>query len=208
MDHSTIRVVPVDTSPRGAYTTCMSAVSSHDALYVCDESMTIVDWNAGAETLTGVPAAEAVGEKCWRVIRGRSESGGIVCHAGCSVARHVRRRWPAGCGTLLVSTARGRRPLHISTIIVADGDDALVLHPMHNGEEIAEPEPPALSPLTARQSEVLRMLAEGKRARAIAAELHLAETTVRNHIRAIRRELGTHSQLEAVAKARRLGLVA
>jgi DNA-binding CsgD family transcriptional regulator len=31
--------------------------------------------------------------------------------------------------------------------------------------------------------------------------------TVRNHIRAILRELGCHSQLGAVAEARRLGLV-
>ena len=84
-----------------------------------------------------------------------------------------------------------------------------VLHPMHNGVEVEEQrahcDPP---PLTPRQLEVLEMLAHGLRARTIARELHLAEATVRNHIRAIRRELGTHSQLEAVAAARRSGLVA
>ena len=52
------------------------------------------------------------------------------------------------------------------------------------------------------------MLGEGSSARMIARQLGLAETTVRNHIRAILLELGAHSQLEAVAKARRLGLVA
>jgi DNA-binding NarL/FixJ family response regulator len=51
------------------------------------------------------------------------------------------------------------------------------------------------------------VLADGKQARAIATELHLSELTVRNHIRAILRELLCSSQLTAVAKARRLGLV-
>jgi DNA-binding NarL/FixJ family response regulator len=64
--------------------------------------------------------------------------------------------------------------------------------------------PPAL---TQRQQMVLEMLADGKQARAIATELRLSELTVRNHIRAILRELGCGSQLMAVAKAHRLGLV-
>jgi DNA-binding NarL/FixJ family response regulator len=65
--------------------------------------------------------------------------------------------------------------------------------------------PPAPRPaLTPRQQEVLRLLADGVAAKEIAARLGLAEDTVRNHIRAIRVALGTHSQLEAVAKARRL----
>jgi DNA-binding NarL/FixJ family response regulator len=63
--------------------------------------------------------------------------------------------------------------------------------------------PPALTP---RQQTVLRMLVDGKPARAIAAELQLSEMTVRNHIRAILRALGCTSQLAAVAKARRLRL--
>jgi DNA-binding CsgD family transcriptional regulator len=70
---------------------------------------------------------------------------------------------------------------------------------------------PAATPrgsLTPRQLEVLRLLAEGKRAKEIAGQLWLSETTVRNHIRAVLRELESHSQLEALSKARRLGLVA
>ena len=40
----------------------------------------------------------------------------------------------------------------------------------------------------------------------IAGRLTLSEATVRNHVRAILRELGAHSQLEAVARARALPL--
>jgi DNA-binding CsgD family transcriptional regulator len=183
-------------------------IHSHEALYVCDESMTIVEWNAAAEELTGIPAGEAVGQKCWRVLRGRSEKGEIVCHPGCSTGRLARTSYPAGCGCLLVATGAGRKPLHISTILVQDDRGLKVLHPMHNGVEVDDRRPAAEAPpLTPRQLEVLEMLAHGLRASAIAAELHLAEATVRNHIRAVRRELGTHSQLEAVAAARRAGLL-
>ena len=183
-------------------------VHSHEALYVCDESMTVVEWNEAAEALTGIPAAEAVGQKCWRVIRGRSDAGEIVCHPGCSTARLARSTRPTGCGCLLVATPAGRKPLHISTIIVKGDHGTRVIHPMHNGVELADERPCAdPPPLTPRQLEVLEMLAHGMRARAIAAELHLSEATVRNHIRAVRRELGTHSQLEAGAAGRRAGLV-
>lgn len=61
--------------------------------------------------------------------------------------------------------------------------------------------------LSERQRQVLELLAEGVHAREIATELGLAEATVRNHIRAVLRKLGCHSQLEAVAVAFRLELL-
>jgi PAS domain S-box-containing protein len=61
--------------------------------------------------------------------------------------------------------------------------------------------------LTPRQLEVLGMLASGKSAREICSELYLSQATVRNHIRALLLALGAHSQLEALAKARRAGLL-
>jgi DNA-binding NarL/FixJ family response regulator len=54
---------------------------------------------------------------------------------------------------------------------------------------------------------VLVLLAEGLNAKAIAHTLAITKLTARNHIRAIRAGLGCHSQLEAVAEARRRGLV-
>jgi len=61
--------------------------------------------------------------------------------------------------------------------------------------------------LTPRQKQVLRLLAEGQSTEQIAAELHLATETVRNHIRHVLKGLGAHSRLEAVVLARRLGLI-
>ena len=62
--------------------------------------------------------------------------------------------------------------------------------------------------LTPRQTQILRMLAHGYSTHQIAAELHLAVETVRNHVRRMLRALDAHSRLEAVATARRDGLLA
>lgn len=61
--------------------------------------------------------------------------------------------------------------------------------------------------LSARQRQVLSLLAEGVPAREIATRLGLAEATIRNHIRLVLRKLDCHSQLEAVAVAYRLDLL-
>jgi DNA-binding NarL/FixJ family response regulator len=61
--------------------------------------------------------------------------------------------------------------------------------------------------LTARELQVLRMLHAGDPAERIARELHIAPNTVRNHVQRILTKLGATSRLEAVAIARRNGLI-
>ncbi len=62
-------------------------------------------------------------------------------------------------------------------------------------------------PLSPRQRQVLDLLADGFGPNAIARRLGLSLPTVRNHIAAVLHRLGCHSQLEAVATARRRGLI-
>ena len=61
--------------------------------------------------------------------------------------------------------------------------------------------------LTAREKDVLRLLAEGMPTREMATKLGISYTTVRTHIRALGGKLGVHSKLEAVAKAKELGII-
>ena len=61
--------------------------------------------------------------------------------------------------------------------------------------------------LTNREIEVLGLIAEGANAAAIAARLGIAATTTRNHTQSILRKLDASSQLDAVVKATKLGLV-
>jgi DNA-binding NarL/FixJ family response regulator len=62
--------------------------------------------------------------------------------------------------------------------------------------------------LTPRQHEILMLVSDGLSTKQIARELWLSPATVRNHVAAIMTALGTHSRLEAVAAARRAGLLA
>ena len=61
--------------------------------------------------------------------------------------------------------------------------------------------------LTARELEVLRLLADGLRNAAIAERLFLSPRTVDHHVSAILRKLDVQSRGEAVAEAGRLGLL-
>jgi GAF domain-containing protein len=70
------------------------------------------------------------------------------------------------------------------------------------------PEPQEASVLTPRQLEVLRLLSGGRSAKEIANALSVSHETARNHIRAVLKILGAHSQLEAVSRARELGILA
>jgi DNA-binding NarL/FixJ family response regulator len=63
------------------------------------------------------------------------------------------------------------------------------------------------STLTARERDVLRLLADGLDQRSIAAELFLSPKTVATHIQHILAKLGVHSRAQAVALAHREGLV-
>jgi DNA-binding NarL/FixJ family response regulator len=57
-----------------------------------------------------------------------------------------------------------------------------------------------LRDLSRRQAEILRWLAQGQRVPAIAQQLFVAESTVRNHLSAIYKKVGVHSQSELLAR--------
>ena len=65
----------------------------------------------------------------------------------------------------------------------------------------------AVPELSRREHEVLELLSLGVGTGGIAAQLHLSQHTVRNHVRRLTAKLGVRSRLEAVTEGRRLGLL-
>jgi DNA-binding NarL/FixJ family response regulator len=61
--------------------------------------------------------------------------------------------------------------------------------------------------LTARQNEVLMLLAAGHGNKEIRHRLNIAERTVRAHLTELFQVLGAHSRMQAVIRARELGLI-
>jgi PAS domain S-box-containing protein len=180
-----------------------------DALFVFDDELTIRSWNAAAEALTGYAAGDVVGRRCWDVLGGSDETGALVCHAGCSHARLAREGWPVRCHDVVIRTETGGRRVALSTIALTGTDPRLFLHVMRPAPEATAEQQDSGDPvdLTPRQLQVLELIADGQPAKAIAGRLGIAVATVRNHIRAILLELGARSQLEAVAQARKRGLL-
>lgn len=75
-------------------------------------------------------------------------------------------------------------------------------------EEPRRPRPqPLVAPLTERELDVVRLLAQGCSNREIAAALFLAEGTVKNHVTAALSKLGARDRTRAALRARELDLL-
>lgn len=186
-------------------------VRSGEALFSFDADLRILSWNKEAEAITGVPAEEAIGRYCWEPLHAFDRNGDLVCHAGCSYARLARDGWAVPTRELSIRNGEGRRWVSVATVTLMENGCPVFLHLLRDADEPPgddELDPVTAPRLTPRQTEVLGLLADGVPAKVIAVRLGVAEITVRNHIRGILRELGAHSQLEALAKARRYRLLA
>lgn len=85
---------------------------------------------------------------------------------------------------------------------------------VHAGEAYLQPKVAAKlaqrmheEPLTEREEQILKLLAEGKSNRGIGQELHITESTVKSHMKSLFVKLDVTSRAEAIALAARRGLV-
>lgn len=61
--------------------------------------------------------------------------------------------------------------------------------------------------LSERQIDVLQAIADGLSTRETADRLYISQSTVRNHLHAIYQELNTHTMVQSVVAALRLGVI-
>ena len=77
--------------------------------------------------------------------------------------------------------------------------------PPHIADQLAQRL--ARNPISARENEVLQLLARGLRNREIGQKLFISENTVRNHVISLLEKLGTTHRTEGIAVALQQGLV-
>jgi ATP/maltotriose-dependent transcriptional regulator MalT len=91
---------------------------------------------------------------------------------------------------------------HIELVDRLDRADAVVSVPV-----VPRTQEPLLEALTAREQDVLALLADGLPNREIAQALTISEHTVKFHLASIFGKLGVSTRTEAVQRGLRLGLI-
>ncbi len=198
-----------------------------DGIFAVDTHQRIVLWDAGCAQLFGVPAESALGSPCAQVLQGRDLAGRPFCRGGCCVARLAEEKTGPGTFPLYITNAHGRtQRLAVGIVLVPASKPPhwCCVHLVRRGEAVqplkgleAAPAvgrstdrrraPATVPPLTAREQELLKLLAEGSSIAVIARLLSISVVTVRNHMQHIQTKLGVHSQVETVAYAYRHQLV-
>jgi DNA-binding NarL/FixJ family response regulator len=112
-------------------------------------------------------------------------------------------------GYLLKDVSSGR----LVEAVFAAARDESVLQPSVAAKVVARfaqlhaDDEPLAVPLSERELEVVRLLAQGRSNREIAAALFLAEGTVKNHVTNVLGKLGARDRTQAALRARSLGLL-
>lgn len=108
-----------------------------------------------------------------------------------------------------LSKESSRQEICDAIVTVSRGDTALAPEVQAGlAREIQQRDGPNGRPeLTARENEVLHLIAEGKSAPQIGREIHLSPTTVKSHLHTLYEKLGVSDRAAAVAEAMRRGLL-
>ena len=194
-----------------------------------DRSNHIVFWNGAAGALFGFADDEVVGADCDELLRGADVFGNRYCSENCPVMQMANRGEVVHKFNMTVRSKDGV-PVSVETTVLqlrsSRRDEywlAHIMQPAHETEARA-PEAPAPPPkplhlvaresadararkLTAREVEVLGMLAAGRTTPEIAERLHISQLTARSHIQNILEKLEVHSKAEAVAFAFQKNLI-
>jgi DNA-binding NarL/FixJ family response regulator len=112
----------------------------------------------------------------------------------------------AGAQGYLLKGAPREELFHAIRVVYAGGS---LLEPVVASKLLRQVRRPASSDVrvTARELEVLRLVARGRQNKEIARELAVTERTVKFHLSALMRKLGVSNRVEAVSAAIRLGLI-
>lgn len=166
----------------------------------------------------GLAAAVAAPEDVATVVEGTDDLAGVFVDG--HTARHLDGALPCPVVVLgqRADDAAGRAvlaglPLHVDGVALLG-----VLHALAAGElESEPPSGPAVDRgrragdgsllLTRREQEVLELVADAVSPAEIASALSVSEHTVRTHVQNLLGKLGASSKVDAVARARSLGLL-
>lgn len=209
--------------------------STLDPAFAVDPDGVIVAWNRQASELTGLTKEKAIGKQCGEILEGVDECG-PVCSQDCTVRQAVLNKRPVRNFDMQVKTRKGVEWCNVSVLLVGRKDSAfpyaihiirsidvrkrleLAMRDFIVTETQLAPEqamaivastrsPAQQTDLTAREREILQLMATPAKTVDIARKLRISRTTLHNHIQHIFRKLDVHTRIEAVRRAEHAGLL-
>lgn len=198
------------------YSAGLSAVLERQVGYACvqrakslDQLLEIisrvpVDLVVVSSDLPGSHGAQTV-----RELRSQYPQLRLVVFSRSSEVGAVLRMLAAGAHGVIPKQSGDRAELLCALKTISEG--GIFVPPMaelDNLEVGDRGEPKALTDLTERQQQVIKLLSEGHPNKVIARELGISPSTVKVHVHAAFRALGVHSRLAAVAAIRSLPFMA
>jgi DNA-binding NarL/FixJ family response regulator len=136
-----------------------------------------------------------------------AESGPEVCERLRALVPAPRVILMSGAGRISASAARAAGAAGFISKDWPAREIAELVRAVGDGGEVFKQEQAADGPaLTEREQEILELIAGGSTNREIAAALVLSPHTVKEHTSALYRKLGARNRIDAVQRARRLGV--
>jgi PAS domain S-box-containing protein len=166
-----------------------------------DVEGSFVHMNAAAERASGKTNAQLLGHHFTELLPPEARE-----HVKAQFRRAVERGEPTDFETAFVDASGHLRGTRAQQLPLRVGDE--IVGVLILAFDVRRPPSDPIPRLTARQREILKLIASGLSTAEVARELSLSTETVRNHLRNAFRELNAHNRVEAIARARRLGLLA
>jgi two-component system NarL family response regulator len=136
-----------------------------------------------------------------QAIRGQLPSAKVIVLSTYQGDEDIYRALEAGATTYLLKDTLAEDLVRVIREVFAGGRPLPVPVAQRLADRTLQPE------LTARELDVLRLIAKGMRNKEIAARLGIGEETTQGHVKNILLKFGLHDRTEAVAVAVRRGIV-
>ena len=119
--------VPIRPNPFGADLHKVIVDNMADGVYYVDTERTITYWNRGAERISGYPAAEIVGRRCYdNILAHVDDQGRSLCESLCPLAATMLDGEPREASVWLRHVAGYRKPVRLRTAPVRDATGKIV----------------------------------------------------------------------------------
>jgi len=206
MEPGRIRILVVDDHPllRAGLATSIGAESDMEIVATASngqEALELFRQHRPDITLMDLKMPIMGGVEAIQAIRGPFPTAKVIVLSTYQGDEDIYRALEAGATTYLLKDTLADDLVRVIREVFAGGRPLPAPVAQRLADRMLQPE------LTARELDVLRLIAKGMRNKEIAGQLRISEETTQGHVKNILSKLGLHDRTEAVTVAVRRGIV-